>query len=217
MEPTVPPVELKHATVERLMHYYHFISEQVETSGTETVTSGEIAKLVRMDDTLVRKDLAAIGVRGLPRVGFRCAAVVNAIHDVLGFGRKYRGVIIGVGRMGSAMASYKGFAKYGLEVCALFDLDPFKMGLVGGGNEILPLSKLPEVVRDQDVSVAILTVPAEAAQEVADAAVAAGVKALWNFASTSLSVPDGVFVRHEHISVGLAELSYLLKQSSDTA
>lgn len=203
-----------HALLERLIHYFYFVSERLEAGSGETVTSTQIARMVHMDDTLVRKDLAAIGVRGHPRVGFRSAEVYEAIRKVLGFDQPFRGVIIGIGHLGSAMASYYGFSRYGLEIAGLFDNDPVKIGLTSGDLVILPLDRLELVTRERDVRVAILTVPPDAAQEVAERAIAAGIKTLWNFASANLIIPEDVFVRHEHISVGLAELSYHLKRDS---
>lgn len=206
-----PEPPLRHMLLERLVHYYHFLSDRGEQSPNATVTSTEIAALVDMDDTLVRKDLAEIGVRGLPRVGFRVADVVQAIRELLDFDRKTRAVIIGMGRLGSAFASYAGFARYGLEVCGLFDSDPIKIGLMTNGLVVLPVNRLPLVVGGKGVDIAMITVPPEAAQDVADLAVSAGIRAIWNFASARIVVPDTVFVRHEHIAVGLAELRYSLR------
>lgn len=214
MKATRQASELKHALLERLMHYYHFVSARQDTGQGDTVTSTQIAELIHMDATLVRKDLAAIGVRGYPHVGFKSAEVLSAIRDVLGFDETFRAVIIGTGRLGGAIASYRGFASYGLLICGLFDIAPQKVGLTVGSHEIQPMAALIRFVRDFDVSIAILTVPPEAAQEVADQAVAAGIKAIWNFVTRGLTVPERVFVRHEHISVGLAELTYNLKQGN---
>ena len=204
--------QLKHALLERLMHYYHFLLGEPGGAMPDTVTSTQIAQLVHMDDTLVRKDLAAIGVRGHPRVGFRSAEVLSAIRGVLGFNAAFRAVVIGAGRLGSALVSYPGFAALGMEIVGLFDNAPQKAGLTLGRYPVQTMPSLPTVVRNCEVSLAIITVPPRAAQDVADQAVAAGVKAIWNFASTNLTAPDGVFVRHEHISVGLAELSYQLSR-----
>jgi redox-sensing transcriptional repressor len=203
---------LSHALLERLMHYYYFVGEQILAGGgRDTVTSTEIAQLIHMDDTLVRKDLASIGVRGYPRVGFKATEVLEAIRRVLGFDRTYRAVVIGAGRLGSAMASYRGFTKYGLEICSIFDKDPAKVGVRMGHLVIQPLEDLAIVVEGKKVQIAILTVPPEVAQKVVDFAVSSGIQAIWNFASTSLKAPEHVFIRHEHISIGLAELSYHLK------
>jgi len=205
-----PPKDLKHALLERLMHYYHFLAPQQEATDNETFTSTEIAQMVHMDDTLVRKDLATIGIRGRPHVGFNSSEVLDGIRRALGFDEEIRAVIIGAGRLGGALASYCGFAPHGLEIRGLFDIAPQKVGLSVGRFHVEPMSCLPAAVEQHDVRIAILTVPEVAAQEVADMAVEAGIKGIWNFASTNLVVPEEIIVRHEHISVGLADLRYNL-------
>ncbi|MCC6154338.1 MAG: redox-sensing transcriptional repressor Rex [Candidatus Hydrogenedentes bacterium] len=207
------PHTLNQLVVERLMHYYHLVADQIETHASGHVSSAQIAQLLEMDDTLVRKDLAAIGVRGRPRVGFSTAELMGAIRETLGFNERYRSIIVGAGRLGGAIASYGGFGKYGLDIVALFDADPARVGETLGGATIQPIDSLESVVRDHRVHLAVLTVPADAAQRLAERLVESGIRAIWNFAPRSLVVPPNVFVRHEHISVGLAELAYYLKRS----
>lgn len=211
---------LRHALLERLMHYYYYVGERLDLvngrhapgEGLLTVSSAEIAQFLNMDDTLVRKDLAAIGVRGYPRVGFRAVEVMRAIRDALGFNDVYKAIIVGAGRMGGALATYTDFSKYGLFVVAAFDVDADKHGRLLGDIEILPMQDLEKTIIEHGVRLAILTVPVDPAQDIADRLVAAGVRAIWNFAPTKLTTPDHVVVRHEHISVGLAELAYHLKR-----
>ncbi len=208
------PPSLNKLVVERLMHYYHLVAEQIESQASGHVSSAQIADLLDMDDTLVRKDLAAIGVRGRPRLGFCAQELMQAVRETLGFNGHYKCVIVGAGRLGGAIASYGGFGKYGLNIVALFDMDPLRVGDSLAGISVLPIDSIESVVRDNDVHLAVLTVPAEAAQPIADRVVEAGVRAIWNFAPTSLVLPHSVFVRHEHISVGFAELAYYLKRTS---
>jgi redox-sensing transcriptional repressor len=214
---------LKHALLERLMHYYYFVGERVakndEPPGRHghTVSSAEIAKFLNMDDTLVRKDLASVGVRGYPRVGFRATEVLAAIRELLGFNRTYRAIIVGAGRMGGALASSTDFSQLGLQVVAVFDNDIEKHGMVLGGIEVQPMVYLEAVVQQMDVRLAILTVPAEPAQGITDRLVRAGVQAIWSFAPTALVTPESVVVRHEHIAVGLAEVAYHLKEMHPAA
>ncbi len=177
------------------------------------MSSAHIAQLLDMDDTLVRKDLAAIGVRGRPRVGFSIAELKGRIREVLGFNDMYKTVVVGAGRLGGALVSYSGFTKYGLYIVAMFDSDEKRVGSVMGGVLVQSVDNLEAVIQRHDVNMAILTVPAEAAQALADRLVATGIRAIWNFAPTSLAVREDVFVRHEHISVGLAELAYYLKRN----
>lgn len=207
------PHTLNQLVVERLMHYYHLVADQIESQSSGHVSSAQIAQLLEMDDTLVRKDLASIGVRGRPRIGFSTAELMGAVRETLGFNERYRSVIVGAGRLGGAIASYGGFGKYGLDIVALFDADPARVGETLGGAIVQPIDSLESVVRDHRVHLAVLTVPADAAQGLAERLVEAGIRAIWNFAPRSLVVPSNVFVRHEHISVGLAELAYYLKRS----
>ncbi len=201
---------LRRAHVERLMHYYHLI--QPLSAESESVSSSLIAELLEMDDTLVRKDLAAIGVRGCPRVGYACGEVLDAIRKTLGFEEAYKAVLVGAGRLGGAIAAYPGFGNYGLTVVAVLDVDPAKVGGTVGGRPVQLLDALPEVLARHAPSLAILTVPAEEAQAVAERLVEAGIRAIWNFAPVQLAVPPEVHVRHEHLSTGFAELAYHLRR-----
>jgi len=203
---------LRRAHVERLMNYYQLLQGLRIQEHIETISSSRIADMIDLDDTLVRKDLAAIGVRGCPRVGYAVKVVVDAIYKSLGFEEPRRAVLIGGGRLGGAIAAYPGFAKYGLTIVAIFDVDPAKIGMNVGEHVVRPLDELAGVVAQHKAEVAILTLPADFAQVAADNAVAAGIRALWNFAPTWIAAPEGVRIRHEHLSTGFAELAYHLKQ-----
>lgn len=203
--------ELKRSLLERLPRYYHIICDQLEREGGDTISSAQIADLMGVDDTQVRKDLAAIGVRGYPRIGYKALDACDHIRDILGFDKKKKGVIIGAGRLGGALAAYPGFGGYGLDIVAIFDNDSSKAGSKVGGHEIFPLDDLETVIKSERVGLAVLAVPANVASGLAERVIEAGVRAIWNFAPTRFAVPEGVRVRHEQISVGLAELSYHLK------
>jgi len=185
----------------------------MDRNDTDTVSSAKLAKFMDSDDTQVRKDLAAIGLKGRPRIGFVASEVKNKIRHVLGFDENNRAVVIGAGRLGGAIASYKGLADYGLEIVALFDNDQQKIGLTVGHHIVQPVNRLTTIVKRRDVHLGIITVPADAAQEVADRLVQAGVNTIWNFSPTSIPAIEGGAVRHEHIAVGLAELLYHLKKT----
>lgn len=206
---------LKHVLLERLMHYYYFLGERPGEDSPETVSSGQIAKFLNMDDTLVRKDLAALGVRGHPRIGFKTHEVLAAIRNVLGFEKTNKAIVVGTGRLGGALAAYSGFSKCSLFIVAAFDSDPQKQGSVLAGTVVQPMENLEAVIQRHNVRLAILTVPADPAQEIADRLVRAGIRAIWNFAPKALVVPSGVVVRHEHIVAGLAELAYHLKNIAE--
>ena len=202
---------LNRPTLERLLLYYHYLDEHVDADIDERVSSAHLARLLQMDDTQVRKDLAAIGLKGCPRVGFVTRDVMQEIRRALGFDVAYRAVVVGAGRLGGAIASYMAFGDYGLNIVAMFDADPNRVGLMIGSHVVQPADQLERIVGEHEVLLGILAVPADAAQGLADRLVQAGVKAIWNFAPTAVTVREGVVIRHEHLSVGLAELSYHLK------
>ncbi len=204
---------LKKSLLERLVRYMHFIQDKLLEQERRTVSSVMIAEYADIDESQVRKDLAAIGVRGTPRVGYRTREVVAAIRDRLGFDDTFRAVLIGAGRLGGAIISYPGFAKYGLSIVAIVDSDPRKTGSMISGLVVQPDHRLGQIVRREKIDLGIITVPRDAAQGCADQLIDLGVKALWNYAPIWISVPDDVHVRHEHLSVGLAELAYYLNHA----
>ena len=156
--------ELGHSHLERLVHYYHFLGERVDLDETTRVSSQQLAQLLTMDDTQVRKDLAAIGVRGVPRLGYRAAEVVEAIRQVLGFDQIHRAILVGAGRLGGALAAYRGFVKYGLRIVGVFDQDLGKVGTTIGGHFVYSTNELETVIERNNARLAILAVPAETCQ-----------------------------------------------------
>jgi redox-sensing transcriptional repressor len=178
----------------------------------DTVTSAQIAEALDIDPTQVRKDLGVIGLQGMGRVGFEVREVCRAIRFELGFDQKIEAVLIGTGQLGSALLAYSGFARYGLHIVAAFDNDDRKIGRKIAGCTVKPLKDLKPFIKRREIRLAILTTPADVSQKLADRAVAAGVKAIWNFSPGHLTVPEDVLVRNEHISIGLSEIAHHLKQ-----
>ena len=194
------------------MRYYRFLAESTARKGLQTVTSAQIAEALDIDPTQVRKDFAAIGLQGMGRVGFDVCEVCRAIRVTLGFDREYEAVLVGTGQLGSALLAYSGFARYGLNIAAAFDVDKRKVGNEIAGCAIRPMKALKSFVKRREIRVAILTTPAEVSQELAERLVSAGVKAIWNFTPTGLTVPSDVLVRSEHISIGLSQIAHHLRQ-----
>lgn len=196
--------------LERLMRYHRLLTEGRGDDAPPTVTSAEIAEALDVDPTQVRKDLGSVGVRGTGRVGFDVHDVVHAIRAFLAFDKTHPAVLVGAGHLGGALTAYAGFAHYGLNIKAAFDQDEEKTGEPIACCAVRHIREMHDFIRDEGIRLAILTVPAAAAQEVADRLVAAGITAIWNFSPTHLSVPADVFVRNEHISLGLSELTFRL-------
>ncbi len=194
------------------MRYYRFLAESTARKGAQTVTSAQIAEALDIDPTQVRKDFAAIGLQGMGRVGFDVCEVCRAIRVTLGFDREYEAVLIGSGQLGSALLAYSGFARYGLRIAAAFDKDERRVGSQIAGCTVKPMKAMKPFVQRHKIRLAILTTPAEVSQKLADRLVATGVKAIWNFTPTVLTVPSDVLVRSEHISIGLSQIAHHLRQ-----
>ncbi len=202
---------LNRQTLERLLLCYHYLNNNLHQFDTGTVSSVHIAEILNTDESQVRKDFTSIGIRGRPRVGFVVKEVVRAIRHALGFDEKNSAVVIGAGRLGGAISAYEGFVAQGLKIVALFDVNPEKIGLVIGGHIVQPLEQLEVIIKKHHVRLAVLTVPAHAAQMIADRLMKADIQAIWNFSPTHLNVPGNIIVKNERLIVGLAELSYHLK------
>jgi redox-sensing transcriptional repressor len=197
----------------RRIPLYHQILAEMQARGESYVSSRHLAQFFRIDDTQVRKDVSLIGYKGKPKAGYSILGLKKAIEEFLGINYENTAILIGAGRLGSALSQYPGLAQYGLRLVAIFDNDPARTGSVLGAFTILPMESLQRVVRSFDVGIAIICVPKDAAQSVAGRIVSLGIKAIWNFSPTQLTVPVDVIVRNENIAIGLAILSHYLKRS----
>lgn len=202
---------LKHSLVERLMHYYICLHTYDDSIEYDWISSKQIAAHFHIDDTQVRKDLAGIGVKGRPNAGFQRRQVLEKIKEKLKLGTEFKAVVVGIGRLGSAIVEYRNFREFGMQIVGLFDNDPQKIGNTISGRTIISVSKMKDFIKRRGAKVAILTCPVLVAQVLTYELAESGITAIWNFTPTTLVVPDGVFVRNEHISVGLGEIAYRLK------
>ncbi len=196
----------------RRIPYYHQILSDLEEKGEQYVSSKYLAHFFHVDDTQVRKDVSVIGYKGKPKSGYSVSGLKGAIGDFLGINTENTAILIGVGRLGSALIEYPGLNEYGLKLVAVFDNDPTKQEKIIGGFTVLPMGSLQRVVQSFSVGIAIITVPKDAAQSVCDLVVGQNIKAIWNFAPTQLSTSADVTIRNENMAVGLALLSHYLKK-----
>ncbi len=203
-------VRLRRVVLERLIRYYRYLTEVTARRPLQTVTSGQLAAVLDVDASQVRKDFSAVGLVGVSRVGYDVCEVCRTIRSELGFDNSYEAVLVGAGHLGVALANYGGFERYGLRVVAVFDSNPDVVGQPIGNLMVKSVHDLKGFVEQRRVPAAILTTPASVAQSLADLLVMSGVKAIWNFTPTRLNVPDDVLARNEHISVGLAQISFHL-------
>ena len=188
-------------TIRRLPTYLYKLSE-MRKAGISIVATPELARYMNLGEIVIRKDLAITGVTGQPGVGYKVKELIEAIKSYLNWDNASEAILVGAGSLGSALLGYEGFEEYGLKIIAAFDADPGKIGTEIHGRSVFGVDRLAELVR-----IGIICVPAAFAQEVADAMVAGGIRAIWNFANVSLKVPDEVVVQREVIAGGLAVLS----------
>lgn len=196
-------------TLQRLPRYLNYL-KSLDPCGN--VSSTEIAKALGLNDVQVRKDLSSVSSGGRPKVGYNVLALSNDLKEFLGYNAIKGAIIVGVGNLGRALMSYRGFSEYGLSIIAGFDSNPAIVGCRIDGKEILSLDMLGEYCRENGVEIGVITTPATYAQEVSDLLVSAGIKAIWNFAPAHIYVPDGVLVQNENMACSLALLSKHLNE-----
>lgn len=187
---------------------YHCILNDNLNKGEEYISSGQIAALLKIDDSQVRKDINLLNNSGKSRVGYIVKELKKSIESTLGFSKTKRAYIIGAGNLGMALANYGNFANYGLNIVSLFDNDENKIGKEINNKKILDIKELPRYVWQHYIDIAILTVPAQYAQLTADFLVNAGIKHIWNFTPTVLNVPDNVQVWNENLMGNFLQFTY---------
>jgi redox-sensing transcriptional repressor len=200
-KPTFPAADttVPKAVVSRLSLYLRELHHLVR-DGQETTSSHQLGRLLGFTDAQVRKDLAYFGHFGYPGIGYRCEELISAIKRILGTDQQWNSALIGAGNLGRALLGYKGFQQCGFRLVAAFDMDDTKVGGHIEGVQIYHLDRLPELAKAQNIRLALVAVPASAAQTVADRLVAAGVEGILNFAPVTLTLPTTV----SHVGVDLA-------------
>lgn len=197
------------ATVMRLSIYSRYLN-QLQDEGVETVSSGEIAKGVGVGSAQVRKDLAYFGEFGTRGVGYNVKELFGHLMKILGLDQNWKVIIIGAGKLGSALALYQGFKERGFAVCAILDANEERIGQKLSNIEIEPLELMQQRVQENNIKLGVVTVPAHSAQDVTDKLIAAGVKAVLNFSPRVLRVPSGIILRNVDLSVNMEVLSFNL-------
>lgn len=203
-------------SLRRFPTYFAYLKEQ-QAAGKIWVSSAVMAEELNLHPVQVRKDLALTSVVGRPRTGFNIADLLSDFRRLLDYDHVKPAVLVGSGHLGSALLAYQGFQEFGLKLVAACDSDPEKIGRELGGVRIFPMEALAGIVREQQVRIGIITVPAAAAQTACDRLLSAGIRAIWNFAPIHLSVPKGVILQHENIAVSLSVLSKRLYDSEGLA
>jgi len=201
--------------VRRLSLYLRQL-EAFKRKDRRTISSKQLGESLGLTDAQVRKDFAYFGQFGHPGIGYRVDDLIAQVKRILGTDKTWNVLLVGAGNLGRALLAYKGFDQKGFRLVAVFDADPSKVGKRQASFNIQPLSELADTVQKQVIKLAMIAVPADNAQDVADQLVAAGVRGLLNFAPVSLSVPPEVALNAVDLAVQLEQLSFQVSLSNIT-
>lgn len=204
MEPMIP---LK--ALQRLPMYLQLLKEKRQKGQIYTASSALAAEL-GLTEIQVRKDLATVSKSGKPKVGYVIVDLIRDIEKALGYDNVHDAVLVGAGKLGRALMDYQGFKEYGLNIVAGFDIKATGLE-TEAGKPIYPMDKLEDLCKRLQIHMGIITVPADAAQEVCDQLVNAGIVAIWNFAPAHIWTPDDIYVKSENMASSLAVISNYLK------
>lgn len=198
-------------SITRLARYLRFLEDyQKEKDAKATINSEELARFLDMNPHQIRKDLSYFGKFGERGVGYRSGELKDKIRQILGLRREWKLCLCGVGNLGSALLAYRGFKDIDLVIAAAFDNDPKKIGSKTQGVRVFSSKRIVSVARKLSIDIAMIAVPAPAAQPVANKLIDAGIRAILNFAPVTLNVPQKVKLRNVDLSTELIHLTYFL-------
>lgn len=206
--------KISELTTNRLSVYLRCLDE-LSKSGVKTISSEELAKRFHLNSAQIRKDLAYFGEFGIRGVGYYVNELRDHLKRILGLDRERRICIIGAGRLGTALADYNGLKRSNFSVVALFDVDKSKIGQTVGNAKVYDFADFHEIAKREQVEIAVIAVPAVAAQKVLDEIVKAGIKAVLNFAPVPLAADSSVKVKTVDLTTSLESLSYFLSQPAN--
>ncbi|MBU5668671.1 redox-sensing transcriptional repressor Rex [Peptoniphilus sp. MSJ-1] len=194
--------------IRRMPVYYRYLQELID-SGVERISSKDLSAITGYSASQIRQDLNNFGGFGQQGYGYNTIDLKDQIEKILGIDKSYNTIVIGAGRLGQAIARYKGFRNSGFNVISLFDI---KDGIDDiSGIKVRKMEDLENYIEEEKVEVAIITVPREACEDVAKRAIDAGVRGIWNFAPYDLEAPSGVVVENIRLNDSLLTLSYFMK------
>lgn len=194
---------LPEPTLRRLPWYLAYV-DTIAKRGIETVSSTQISKALNVDSSQIAKDLSFLNIKGKTRIGYSVNELLEALSGFLDFKSEHSAFLFGAGSLGRALIADKGLQNYGLNVTAAFDINPAIIGSDISGVRVYDMDSLRRVMKEKPALIAVLTVPAEKAQDAADAAIAAGIKAIWNFTPYRVAVPEDVVLSSTSMYANLA-------------
>jgi redox-sensing transcriptional repressor len=203
---------ISRATIDRLPLYFRTL-RLVQDEGLDIISSDELGRRLGITPEQIRKDLASFGQFGKKGVGYYVNELKRNVGHILGLDHHWNIAVVGIGHLGVALANYQNFVAQGFNLVALFDQDPHVIGTVVNHLKVEDSHNLKKIVKERDIHIGIIAVPAAFAQGVADELVAAGVRGIWNFAPIKMQVPEGLPLVNEDLSIGLSSLSYYLTRA----
>ena len=199
--------EISQAVIGRRPRYFRYLGE-LRDEGVERISSQELSELMKVTASQIRQDFNNFGGFGQQGYGYNVEYLYEEIGKILGLDKKHNFVIIGAGNLGRALGNYMNFERRGFIFRGMFDQDKKLIGQEVRGVKIMGMEELESFVRDNNIDIAVLTIPKTSAVEIVDKLVNNGIRAIWNFAHVDLNVPQGVQVENVHLSDSLMKLSY---------
>lgn len=206
--------EISQAVVARLPRYLRYLGE-LRDEGIERVSSQELSDIMRVTASQIRQDLNTFGGFGQQGYGYNVDHLYNEIAKILGLNREYQLIIVGAGHLGQALVNYSNFERRGFLFCGIFDHDPKVCGKKIRGITVRPMEEMAGFIRDNNIDIAVLTIPKTSAVEVAEQLAACGIRGIWNFAHVDLRLPGHIQVENVHLSDSLMKLSYNLSSAEE--
>lgn len=201
--------EISQAVVGRLPRYLRYLGE-LRDEGIERVSSQELSDIMHVTASQIRQDLNTFGGFGQQGYGYNVGYLYDEIGKILGLNREHRLIIVGAGNLGQALVNYTDFERRGFLFLGIFDHDPKVCGKKIRGITVRPMKEMADFIRENQIDIAVLTVPKASAAEVAELLAADGIRGIWNFAHVDLRLPGHIQVENVHLSDSLMKLSYSL-------
>ena len=206
--------KISRAVISRLPRYHRYLGDLLE-EGVERISSNDLSKKMQVTASQIRQDLNNFGGFGQQGYGYNFKYLYTEIGTLLGLDKTHNFIIIGAGNLGQALANYASFERSGFILKSLFDVNPRLEGMSIRGVQVRMMDELVDFLKNNDIEIAALTIPKSKAVEVADLLVENGIKAIWNFAHTDLTLPKDVVVESVHLSDSLMQLSYNITRKKE--
>lgn len=207
--------KISRAVISRLPRYHRYLGDLLE-EGVERISSNDLSKKMQVTASQIRQDLNNFGGFGQQGYGYNVKYLYTEIGKILGLDKTHNFIIIGAGNLGQALANYASFERRGFILKSLFDVNPRLEGMSIRGVQVRMMDELVDFLANNEIEIAALTIPKSKAVEVADLLVANGIKAIWNFAHTDLTLPKDVVVESVHLSDSLMQLSYNISRRKES-